>query len=607
MSNIKSFREREKDVNVRAAEVLSFAATAQFRDGVFIEDPEERAGNILLAAKSIPMFEGVNEQFVGAVSSAWADSLAEYSDRNGRYPSSEILANCHRSCERLMMEAAAEKHEGTGKAMFESVQADMRTSDGVMRQAIFAALILPSALGAATGDACTFVPCERDESKVYEVYNVAGTKFGSYKIGDELNMQSAGFYSQMQRTYILPKEQQPDGIKKKFVFKLSETIEGQEMPIRMGRTYLMINRTRSKRDGKDNKVYFDKDDHQGNHFSVTGTIDYAKGEILIEFNGEVVPPIGTEISVDLEIDIEKKAELIPLVNHAMRDWDVVPSQYVLAAEHTIQSLMDSKREFGLDLGSMQFSSVRNWLSHEIDMMRLRKIVFHTIFGSSFDVALPTSQSWDSYIALLKTAITSASTDMTNRTKKTGIRGGFAGGEAANFLKSMPAAYFKPAEGYVQSPRIQFIGTLFGVYRIFEVPTPVCEQLTEDGFIFDTQDIFFYGRGENIGDAGLIAGDAVPAIPFVHPTTPQLVNRLTLWGSAINEIHPNDGEKYFTKLTLTNTKVGAINTLTGQLIEGKDAGNNGAGDGSNAGEDAGDGEAKSVNSEGTADTPKSAKK
>ncbi|EKN4689572.1 capsid protein [Yersinia ruckeri] len=574
MSDIKNFNERERDVNERAAQVLSFTAHAQFKDGCLIEDPQERYDSILESARKLPMFDGVEPQFVGQVASAWAESLADYSDRNDHYPSTEILANCHRSCERLMIEAAAEKHEGVGKAMFESVQADMRTSDGIMRQAIFAALILPTALGAATGDACTFVPCERDESKIYEVFNVAGTKFGSYDVGDELNMQSAGIYSQMSRTYILPADQQPDGKKKSFSFKLSETPEGQAMPIRAGRTVLMINRTRSKRDGKDNKVYFDKKDHNGNAYSATGTIDYSKGEVAIEFNGDAPPAKGTELAIALEIDIEKKADLIPLVNHAMRDWDVVPSQYVLAAEHTIQSLMDAKREFGLDLASMQFSSVRSWLSHEIDMMRLRKLVFHTIYGNSFDIALPTTQQWDSYISLLKTAITSASTEMTNRTKKTGIRGGFAGGEAANFLKSMPASYFKPAEGYVQSPRIQFIGTLFGIYRIFEVPSVVCKQLSDDGCAFDPKDIFFYGRGENIGDAGLIAGDAVPAIPFVHPTSTALVNRLTLWGSHINEIHPNNGEKYFTKLTLTNTKVGAINTLTGQLIPSNDGGSTG---------------------------------
>ncbi|MGJ0577271.1 capsid protein [Xenorhabdus bovienii] len=564
-NNIKEFKERQKNVNERAAQVLSFAAHAQFKDGSFIEDPQERYDSILEAAKNIPMFEGLNPEYVGQVASAWADSLAEYSDRNSHYPSSEILANCHHACERLILEAAAEKHEGVGAAMFESVKADMSTSDGVMRQAIFAALILPTALGASTGDACTFVPCERDESNVYEVFNVAGSKFGSYDIGDELNMQSSGVYSQMSRTYIFPEPQQPDGTKKTFKFKLAETQEGQEMPIRAGRTVLMINRKRSDHDNKSGKVYFDSEDHSGVTYSATGTIDYSKGEITVDFNGKTVPTKGTELAVALEIDIEKKAELIPLINHGMRKWTVMPSQYVLAGEHTIQSLMDSRREFGLDLASMQFSAVRSWLSHETDMMRLRKIVFHTIHGSEFDIALPTTQQWDSYVALLKSAITHESTQMTNRTKKTGIRGGFAGGAAANFIKSMPETYFKPAEGYVQSPRIQFIGTLFGVYRIFEVPETVCDQLSNEGCQFSPNDIFFYGRGDNIGDAGLVAGDAVPAIPFVHPTSTALINRTTLWGSAVNEIHPRNGERYFTKLTLTNTKIGAINMLTGKLI------------------------------------------
>ncbi|WP_414601084.1 hypothetical protein [Escherichia coli] len=39
----------------------------------------------------------------------------------------------------------------------------------------------------------------------------------------------------------------------------------------------------------------------------------------------------------------------------------------------------------------------------------------------------------------------------------------------------------------------------------------------------------YVRDENPGKAGFVTGDAVPAIPFQHPTTPALVNRTTLWG------------------------------------------------------------------------------
>ncbi|MGL5103052.1 MAG: capsid protein [Plesiomonas sp.] len=579
--NINPYKERQADVSDRAAQVMSFASHAQFDNGVFIKDPEQRYHAILESARKIPMFEGVNPKFVGQVASAWADSMAQYCDANNRYPSPEVLANAHQSCERMILESAADKHEGIGKAMFESVAADMSTSEGVMRNALFAALILPAALGAATGDACTFVNCARDKSDVYEVYNVAGVKFGSFDIGDELNMQSAGMFSQMSRTYIFPSSAQPDGTSKSFVFKIAQTIEGHSMPIREGRTVLMINRKRSDRDNGAGKLYFDGADFNGNVFSANATVDYSKGELSVEFAS--APPAGTELSIDLEINIEKKPELIPLVNNAMRSWSVVPSQYVLAAEHTIQSLMDAKREFGLDLASMQFSTVRNWLSHEIDMMRLRKMAFHTIYGAEFDIALPTSQQWDSYVQLLKAAITNESTAMTNRTKKTGIRGGFAGGAAANFIKSMPSTYFKPVEGYVQSPRIQFIGTLFDTYKIYEVPEIVCEQLTSQGATFNSNDILFYGRGDDIGSAGLIAGDAVPAIPFVHPTTHALVNRTTLWGSAVNEIHPNDGERYFAKLTLTNTKVGALDMLTGKLIPAPDDGGNGGGETPPAGE------------------------
>ncbi|MEG2043242.1 MAG: hypothetical protein RR068_19320, partial [Hafnia sp.] len=103
-------------------------------------------------------------------------------------------------------------------------------------------------------------------------------------------------------------------------------------------------------------------------------------------------------------------------------------------------------------------------------------------------------------------------------------------------------------------------------RIFEVPTAVCEQFVKDGYDFNSNEVIFYGRGNSIGEAGLITGDAVPAIPYIHETNPSLVNRTTMWGSALNEIHPRKGEAYFCKLELTNTKVGAFNMLNGKKIE-----------------------------------------
>lgn len=79
----------------------------------------------------------------------------------------------------------------------------------------------------------------------------------------------------------------------------------------------------------------------------------------------------------------------------MRKYTVSPSQYVIASEHTVMSASDASREFGLNMASIQFTAMRNWLSHEQDMMRLRTIAFHCVRGYEFDVALPEAQQYES--------------------------------------------------------------------------------------------------------------------------------------------------------------------------------------------------------------------
>lgn len=566
--DIAPARQREQDVMQRASRVMAFTVDAQRNaDGSMISDRHDMSVSIGAAVARDPMFEGVNPEFCRLVGTAWASSMIEYKQRNGSYPPADQLANASRALENLMVESAAEKHEGNGKAMFESVAADMRTSDGVMRQAQFAALILPAVLGAATSDACTFVPCERDEAKIYELLNVAGTSFGTFQKGDEMHMQSAAVYSQMKRLYLFPAAMQPDGTKKTFTFSI-KAVEGIDMPIRSGRAKLMINRRPSKVDDGDGNLYFNDKDVKGNAFSANSKVDYDKGTIAVTFTD--APAKGTELAVQVEINVEKAPDLIPVINQSMREFTIKPSQFVIASEHTVMAASDLSREFGISLSSTQFTAMRNWLSHEQDMMRLRTMAFHTVHGSKFDVALPEGQTYESWVTLLKHAVTQLSTDMVNRTRKAGIRGGFAGGEAANFLKSLPANVFQADPNFVQSPYIQRIGTLFGTYPIYEVPTAICDQFVANGVALSKEDILFYGRGDSIGDAGLIAGDAVPAIPYVHETNPSLVNRTTLWGSSLNELHPRNGENYFAKLTLTNAKTGAYNMLTGEKIQGETA-------------------------------------
>lgn len=565
--DITPARARVADINERAARVAAFTVDIQKKNGVAITDPNELAQAAMTAALRDPMFEGVDERFVKRVASAWTSAVMEHQARTGDLPPPDVLANAQYCTEQLMLEAAAEKHEGTGRAMFESVASDMRTSDGVLRLAQFVALILPVSLGAATSDACTFVPCDKDKAQIFELMNIAGTAFGSFQVGDELHMQRAGMYAQLKRNYIFPAAAQPDGTKKTFTFNIKD-IENKDMPIRAGRTLLIVNRRRSKPDDSDGNLYFSGKDDNGNDLASTSKVNYDKGTVAVTFG--VAPPVGTELAVQVEINIEKAPELIPVINQSMRTFEVSPSQYVVASEHTVMSASDASREFGLNMQSLQFTALRNWLSHEQDMMRLRLMAFFNVYEYAFDVALPEAQSYESWVGLIRHRINQMSTDMVNRTRKSGIRGGFAGGEAANFIKSLPPQYFQQDPDYVESPYVQYIGTLFGYIRIYEVPTAVCEQFVADNHDFNPNEILFYGRGSNIGDAGLIAGDAVPAIPYIHETNPSLVNRTTMWGSALNEVHPRNGENYFCKLTLTNTKVGSYNMLNGTLIEGEKA-------------------------------------
>ncbi|WP_241576567.1 capsid protein [Rosenbergiella collisarenosi] len=567
MSNNKRAIEREEAIKNRAQSVMAMTT-----DAVDLTAPaKQQMEQLQVAVQKNPLFESVGVPFGVTVSGAWTEALCNFKSKHGHYPSPEILANAYHSLETLMTECAQTESsfKGPQKAMLESAAADMRTSEGVMKQAIFAAMILPAALGAATSDACTFVPCERDIAKVYELTNIAGSNFGDFKQGDELNMHRTGQYSQMRRTAKFDEDNQPDGEKKAFTFTLAKSA-GVEAQIIKGRVKVLVNRRVSKKDDGESNVYFTGTDFKGVFYQATGKIDYSKGVIVLTFQD--APAKGTELAAQIEINVENQPELIPVINQTMKEYEVSPSQYILASEHTVMSASGLQREFGLNLQSIQFQAMTQWLAHETDMARLRTLVFHTVpdYSREFDVALPEGQTYESWVGILSHAVNRLSTEMLNRNKKSGIRGGFAGGDAANYLRSLPSSVFQKDPNYVQSPYVQYIGTLFNTIRIYEVPNPACESFQAEGIEFMNNDIYFYGRGNDIGQAGLIAGDAVPAMPFVHPTDPKLVNRTTLWGSALNEIHPREGESYFTRLRLTNSKVGAFDMLTGLPIVG-DAG------------------------------------
>lgn len=567
MNNMHDYQARLADIAKRSKAVLSWTSAAQFKDGAFIADDTARAASIFEAATKDPIFEGVNESITGQIATAWASALADYSAKYKTLPRPEVLASCHQTLENCLLESARKDMDNTNKAMLESVSKDMMSiSDGVMRLPLFLAMILPSQLGAATSDACTYIPVTRDQSDIYEIINVAGSSFGSYAAGDPLDMQSVGVYSQLRRRYVLVAS--ADGSAKTFTFKMADH-EGQEVPIRKGRTNIYVNRIKSSVDNGSGTLLHTFVNNAGKQITVTCSLNYNSGQINLSFSE--APDAGTEIAIEAEINIEAAPKLIPLINHEMAKYTLFPSQYVIAAEHTVQAAYEAQREFGIDMGSLQFRTLKDYLAHEQDMLRLRIMVWRTLHKEHFDIALPQTQTFDVWATIIKGKFQTVYRNIIERVKSSGSQGMFAGADAASFFKQLPPSYFQPAEDYTQTPYVHFIGTLFGNVKVFEVPVGVCENLSTEGMEFNSMDVLCYVRDENPGKAGFVTGDAVPAVPFQHPTSTALVNRTTLWGSAVNDMHPRNGAEYFTKVSLNMAKDGGINFLTGETIDaGKSA-------------------------------------
>ncbi|MCL0243705.1 hypothetical protein [Escherichia coli] len=490
MSNLREYQNRIADIAKRSKAVLGWASTAQFgTDNQFIKDDAARAASILEAARKDPVFAGISDNATAQIATAWASALADYAAAHKSMPRPEILASCHQTLENCLIESTRNSMDATNKAMLESVAAEMMSvSDGVMRLPLFLAMILPVQLGAATADACTFIPVTRDQSDIYEVFNVAGSSFGSYAAGEQI--------------------------------------------------------------------------------TVTCSLNYNIGQIALSFSK--APDKGTEIAIETEINIEAAPELIPLINHEMKKYTLFPSQFVIAAEHTVQAAYVAQREFGLDLGSLQFRTLKEYLSHEQDMLRLRIMIWRTLATDTFDIALPVNQSFDVWATIIRGKFQTVYRDIIERVKSSGAMGMFAGADAASFFKQLPKDFFQPAEDYIQTPYVHYIGTLFGNVKVYEVPAGICKNLTTENIQFSSMDVLCYVRDENPGKAGFVTGDAVPAIPFQHPTTPVLVNRTTLWGSAINDMHPRNGADYFTRVTLTMAKKGGLNFISSDTIDAGDS-------------------------------------
>ena len=106
------------------------------------------------------------------------------------------------------------------------------------------------------------------------------------------------------------------------------------------------------------------------------------------------------------------------------------------------------------------------------MLRLRIMIWRTLATDTFDIALPVNQSFDVWATIIRGKFQTVYRDIIERVKSSGAMGMFAGADAASFFKQLPKDFFQPAEDYIQTPYVHYIGTLFGNVKVYEVPAGI---------------------------------------------------------------------------------------------------------------------------------------
>lgn len=61
----------------------------------------------------------------------------------------------------------------------------------------------------------------------------------------------------------------------------------------------------------------------------------------------------------------------------------------------------------------------------------------------------------------------------------------------------------------------------------------------------------YARGQEHGQTGYVAGDAIPALTFRHAVLGDLITNSTMWDLAYRDLQPFDGRDYLMKLKMVS--------------------------------------------------------
>lgn len=532
MSKTSKFDERIVDIAQRADAVKKslLEPVVDQTTGGFIGDKRAQAEK-LKAAVSGTIYESFGDAGGAMVLASHSRSLQRYCNERGEMPSDELLASAHKSIENAAL-LTAKKAEGPG-GIFES--AEISTTEGVLMRDRMVALILPVMLQSITSGMVTYIPGDFNQSEMFKISRVAGSTFGDLNKGDVIDYDYNSRYSVMDQRWQAPSG---DGIitgsSDEFEFD-SNTVFSAVYPLKR----------------KSIKIYHDhdhvaSDDGSGNIMgtfkvgattvNVTGTVDYTTGTVSPVFS--VAPANGIEIHIGFDVDIESDPTLIPRVDHVMDAKTLYPHESAITASTTLQALWGLRREYNLNADNMAMQAMRNLLAADKDRKILRDLYFFAKDESSWSMTVPDGADWTVYYELVKQTLLEIDTKLIGRTGFSGLVGLVADPKSTALFRSMRGTAFVAAPGYRKVAQPHYVGRLFGMWDLYEDPaapeyTALC-----------------YAKGTSHGEAGYVAGDAIPALSFKHPTMSDLVYRSTLWELGYRDLNPFYGRACFTTLKIT---------------------------------------------------------
>lgn len=531
MPSLTKYEKFVQEIADRSAEMRRVLVTPFRKDDGTFATPTNRAearqrDQILENAIRGTVYETVqNGPMIAAVHSR---SLQAYERTHGHGPSDELLASASKAIENaLLLTSGRTKLEGT---IFEN--AEMSTTDGLIMRDRLVSLVLPVMLSTITANMVTFMPGDFNQSEFFRIKRVAGSTFGDLKKGDIIEWNYTGNYSVMDKIETLTAG---DGTTKNWKFD-SKTKFGVVYPFKRHSVRVELDGHIVAQDNADG-VIFGSFVSGGETNTVTGTVDYATGNVSFDF--ATAPATGLTMVLCYDVDIEKAPELIPRIDHVMQSRILYPHESAIAGSATIQALWAIRREIGQDIENLNMQGLRNVLAGDKDRKHLKDMRRHAK-GITLDWvrtrpdALTLSQHYES----LNRALLEIDSKMRVANGITGIVGIVAGSGACNIFRYLPAQYFQPAPGFVSVAQPHYVGKVFGQFDLYCDPTSP-----------ESYSAMCFGKGPDYGQTAYVAGDAVPALTFRHPVMGDLTTRSTMWDLAYRDMQPFDGDKYLATLNM----------------------------------------------------------